>query len=104
MTECFFVYVFRNVRHQNVIQYYGICVLKGLVHVISEYAPLGDIVTYLKSKTTENILPLDILNLYLLKKFKFDFDSAKDSAMGMAYLSNLQIIHFNLAARCFSLI
>jgi len=75
-----------NLRHPNIVQYYGNYKNDGKDYIVTEFLPLGSVKDFLIKEGT-NISVEDILKM------------ARGTAAGMLYLSENGIIHRDLGAR-----
>eukprot|EP01105_Mastigella_eilhardi_P020286 TRINITY_DN481_c0_g1_i8.p1 TRINITY_DN481_c0_g1~~TRINITY_DN481_c0_g1_i8.p1 ORF type:complete len:856 (+),score=101.89 TRINITY_DN481_c0_g1_i8:152-2569(+) len=75
-----------QLRHPNVVQFFGLFLENGLYHMVTEFMPLKS----LSGLFTERPNLLHYPHLVRL---------AKDACSGMVYLSSLNIIHRDLACR-----
>jgi serine/threonine protein kinase len=80
----------QKLDHPHVIKFLGICMDTQMMSfkIVLEYAPLGDLKTYLENNSTPNQLPIN-------KIVKVCYQMA----LAMEYLASKSVVHRDLAAR-----
>jgi len=78
------VNILRNLKHQNIVQFYGITNLTGETYIVMEYMPMGSLLSLLATKPLTEEEKVSI---------------AIGIAEGMNYLSLRSVVHRDLAAR-----
>ncbi|KAG9272766.1 tyrosine-protein kinase BTK [Astyanax mexicanus] len=78
--------VMMKLRHENLVQLYGVCTKQRPIYIVTEFLPNGCLLTYLRDYL-QHPSPLLLLEM------------CKDVTEGMAYLESQQYIHRDLAAR-----
>jgi len=78
------VNILRGLKHQNIVQFYGVTELEGVNYIVMEYMPMGSLFDLLKNKTLTEYQKVSI---------------AISMAEGMNYLSVNNVVHRDLAAR-----
>ena len=79
-------------RHDNVIEYLGVHTLNNAMYIVFEFAERGDLKRLLDHCRKS---PKKEINLTALYKLKIGYEIAS----GMEYISSLDIVHKDLAAR-----
>ncbi|KAL7885995.1 hypothetical protein AOLI_G00062900 [Acnodon oligacanthus] len=78
--------VMMKLRHENLVQLYGVCTKQRPIYIVTEFLPNGCLLTYLR----EDLQHPSAVQL---------LEMCKDVSEGMAYLESQQYIHRDLAAR-----
>ncbi|XP_041930913.1 tyrosine-protein kinase BTK [Alosa sapidissima] len=78
--------VMMKLRHQNLVQLYGVCTKQRPIYIVTEFLSNGCLLTYLRD-CLKNPTSIHLLEM------------CKDVTEGMAYLESQQFIHRDLAAR-----
>ncbi|XP_028815805.1 tyrosine-protein kinase BTK [Denticeps clupeoides] len=78
--------VMMKLRHENLVQLYGVCTKQRPIYIVTEYLSNGCLLNYLR-ETLQSPHPVQLLEM------------CKDVSEGMAYLESQQFIHRDLAAR-----
>lgn len=74
----------RKLRHENLVQLYGVCTKQRPIYIVTEYLANGCLLTYLKEGLKQHPTSIQLLEM------------CKDVAEGMAYLESHQYIHRDL--------
>lgn len=74
----------RKLRHENLVQLYGVCTKQRPIYIVTEFLANGCLLTYLKEGLTQHPTPVQLLEM------------CKDVAEGMTYLEEHQYIHRDL--------
>ena len=75
----------RKLRHQNLVQLYGVCTTQRPIYIVTEFLSNGCLLTYLR-ETLKGPTPIHLLEM------------CKDVTEGMAYLESQQFIHRDLVS------
>ncbi|XP_061106081.1 tyrosine-protein kinase BTK-like isoform X2 [Conger conger] len=78
--------VMMKLRHENLVQLYGVCTKQRPIYIVTEFLPKGCLLDYLRDSHKK---PTSIQLL----------EMCKDVSEGMAYLESQRYIHRDLAAR-----
>ncbi len=73
----------KDVRHPNIVSFYGICKQDDALLLVQEFVPCGELYKLLKDDKVE----ID---------WKLSFSIAKDTAAGMSYLHSRGVVHRDL--------
>lgn len=74
----------RNLRHENLVQLYGVCTKKRPIYIVTEFLSNGCLLTYLREGMEQHPTHIQLLEM------------CKDVSEGMAYLESHQYIHRDL--------
>lgn len=77
----------RNLRHENLVQLYGICTKQRPIYIVTEFLSNGCLLTYLRERMEQHPTAIQLLEM------------CKDVSEGMAYLESNQYIHRDLVRR-----
>lgn len=79
--------ILKRYNHRNIVRFIGVCVVptSGLVYILTELMPNGDLLQYLRNHS--ELQPAPLLRMAL------------DACAGMVYLESQNCIHRDLAAR-----
>lgn len=83
MINTFVLYKIRKLRHENLVQLYGVCTKQRPIYIVTEFLSNGCLLTYLR----ENMPHPSAVQL---------LEMCKDVSEGMAYLESQQYIHRDL--------
>ncbi|XP_066571117.1 tyrosine-protein kinase BTK [Amia ocellicauda] len=78
--------VMMKLRHQNLVQLYGVCTKQRPIYIVTEFLSNGCLLNYLR-ETIKRPTAIELLEM------------CKDVSEGMAYLESQMYIHRDLAAR-----
>lgn len=76
----------RKLRHENLVQLYGVCTKQRDIYIVTEYLSNGCLLTYLKEGLKQHPTAVQLLEM------------CKDVSEGMAYLELKQYIHRDLVS------
>lgn len=74
----------RKLRHQNLVQLYGVCTKQRPIYIVTEFLSNGCLLTYLREGLKQHPTVVQLLEM------------CKDVSEGMAYLESKQYIHRDL--------
>lgn len=74
----------RKLRHENLVQLYGVCTKQRPIYIVTEYLSNGCLLTYLREGLEQHPTAIQLLEM------------CKDVSEGMAYLESNQYIHRDL--------
>lgn len=74
----------RKLRHENLVQLYGVCTKQRPIYIVTEFLSNGCLLTYLRESLKQHPTAVQLLEM------------CKDISEGMAYLESQQYIHRDL--------